>query len=213
MTFDAPAVRFEDNETMDFGDLISERSVHTRIESVAARLPKRNGHEEISELRRAPLGQVDRIVATDEHAISFGPFCLLPKERLLLQGDVPVRLGSRAFDILTALIERSGRVVGKDQLIARAWPSTFVDESNLKFQVSALRRILGEGSAGARYIETVPGRGYCFVAPLGRAEAPALSPPQAAATSRPHNLPALLTRLIGRADIIDRLARECRGTA
>jgi DNA-binding winged helix-turn-helix (wHTH) protein len=58
-----------------------------------------------------------------------------------------VRLGSRAFDILAALVERAGEVVGKEQLIARAWPQMFVEESNLKIQVSALRRALGEGQS------------------------------------------------------------------
>jgi hypothetical protein len=76
----------------------------------------------------------------DGHAISFGPFRLLAAQRLLLEGDKPVRLGSRAFDILAALVERAGEVVGKEDLIGRAWPQTFVEESNLKIQVSALRR-------------------------------------------------------------------------
>ncbi|MGA2127560.1 MAG: winged helix-turn-helix domain-containing protein, partial [Xanthobacteraceae bacterium] len=71
------------------------------------------------------------------YAISFGPFRLLTGQRLLLEGDEPVRLGSRALDILTALVERAGEVVGKEELIARAWPQTFVEESNLKIQVSA----------------------------------------------------------------------------
>src|ERR1700738_4559781 len=102
----------------------------------------------------------------DGHAISFGPFRLLAAQRLLLEGDTPVRLGSRAFDSLTALVERAGEVVGKEELIARAWPQTFVEEANLKIQVSALRRALGDGQDGRRYVVTVPGRGYNFVAPV-----------------------------------------------
>src|SRR5258705_1120491 len=100
----------------------------------------------------------------DEHAISFGPYRLLAAQRLLLEGDQPVRLGSRAFDILAALVERAGEVVSKEHLIARAWPQTFVEESNLKIQVSALRQALGDGQSGNRYVITVPGRGYKFVA-------------------------------------------------
>src|SRR3954465_14412702 len=112
----------------------------------------------------------------DGGAISFGPFRLHTAQRLLLEGDKPVRLGSRAFDILTALVEHAGEVVGKEELIARAWPRTFVEEANLKIQVSALRRALGDGQGGHRYIVTVPGRGYNFVAPV-RYEEPSQDPP------------------------------------
>src|SRR5580692_721468 len=103
--------------------------------------------------------------ASGDTALAFGPFQLIAARRLLLEGDVPVRLGSRAFDILAALVERAGDVVSKEQLIARAWPQTVVDESNLKFQIHELRRVLGDGQLGNRYILTVPGRGYNFVAP------------------------------------------------
>src|ERR1700730_10720110 len=102
----------------------------------------------------------------DEQVISFGPFRLLAPQRLLLEGARPVRLGTRAFDILTGLVERAGEVVGKDELMARAWPQTFVEEANLKIQVSALRRALGDGQGGNRYIVTVVGQGYNFVAPV-----------------------------------------------
>src|SRR5712672_329671 len=96
--------------------------------------------------------------------ISFGPFRLLPAQRLLLEGDQPVRLGSRAFDILATLLERPGEAIGKDELVSRTWPKTFVEDATLKIQVSALRRALGDG--GRRYIATMPGRGYNFVAPV-----------------------------------------------
>jgi DNA-binding winged helix-turn-helix (wHTH) protein len=95
----------------------------------------------------------------DAQAISFGPFRLLAAQRLLLGGDKPVRLGSRAFDILAALVERAGEVVGKQALINRAWPKTLVDEANLKIQICALRSALGDGQGGHRYVVTVPGRG------------------------------------------------------
>src|SRR5690348_3577178 len=106
--------------------------------------------------------------------MSFGPYRLLASQRLLLEDDKPVRLGGRAFDILAALVERAGEVVAKEALIARVWPQTSVEEANLKIQVSALRRALGDGQGGNRYIVTVPGRGYNFVAPV-RLEKP--SPP------------------------------------
>jgi len=148
----------------------------------------------------------------DGRPISFGPYRLLAAQRLLLEGDRPVRLGSRAFDILAALVERAGEVVGKEQLIARAWPQTFVEEANLKMQVSALRRALGDGHGGNRYVITVPGRGYNFVAPVRREETlRAASAPQAPST-KPHNLPFAVTRMIGRdyavAALVTRLSSE-----
>src|SRR5229473_323001 len=111
----------------------------------------------------------------DGHAISFGPYRLLAAQRLLLEGDRPVRLGSRAFDILVGLVERAGEVVGKQELITRAWPKTLVEEANLKIQVSALRRALGDGQGDNRYVATVPGRGYNFVASV-RFERPPQAP-------------------------------------
>src|ERR1700686_783913 len=106
----------------------------------------------------------------DEQAIAFGPFRLLAPQRVLLDGDRPRRLGSRARDILAVLAQNAGRVVPKEELIARVWPKVFVAESNLKIQVSALRRALGDGQGGNRYILTVPGRGYNFVAPVSLEE-------------------------------------------
>jgi predicted ATPase/DNA-binding winged helix-turn-helix (wHTH) protein len=145
-------------------------------------------------------------------AISFGPFRLLAEQRLLLEGDQPVRLGGRAFDILTALVERPGEVIGKDELKSRTWPKTFVEDANLKIQVSALRRALGDGQGGRRYIATIPGRGYNFVAPV-RFERPPQAPlPATIALAAAHNLPHAVTRLIGReeavATLVTRLLRE-----
>src|SRR6266513_1896666 len=111
-----------------------------------------------------PITTEPSATADGEHIFAFGPFRLLAAQRLLLEGETPVRLGSRAFDILAALVERAGEVVGKEELIGRAWPQTFVEEANLKIQVSALRRTLGDGQGGNRYIITVPGRGYNFIA-------------------------------------------------
>ena len=146
---------------------------------------------------------VDVSAVSSERAISFGPFRLLPDRRLLLEGDKPVRLGSRALDVLIALVEHPGEVVGKDELMARVWPHTFVEEGNLKFQVGALRRTLGDGN---RYLVNIPGRGYCFVAPVALADGSRQSVPQAAAAEHRHNLPVHLTRMIGRADTVSKLA-------
>jgi len=148
----------------------------------------------------------------DGDAISFGPFRLLAAQRLLLEGEKPVRIGSRAFDILAALVERAGEVVGKGELIARAWPETFVEEANLKIQVSALRRALGDGQGGNRYVVTVPGRGYNFVAPVNLEEPPQASLSPITAPPGMHNLPLAITRMIGReeavAALVSRLSRQ-----
>jgi DNA-binding winged helix-turn-helix (wHTH) protein len=107
-------------------------------------------------------------IALPTSAMSFGPFDVFPQQRLLLEGKRPVHLGSRAFDILIALIERAGELVSKGELMARVWPHTFVEESNLKVQIAALRRVLRDGEMGNRYISNVIGRGYWFVAPVAR---------------------------------------------
>lgn len=97
---------------------------------------------------------------------SFDTFQLIPGRRLLLDADRPVALGGRAFDILALLLERAGEVVEKDELIARAWPKACVEEANLRVHVSALRKALGEGRQKPRFIASIAGRGYSFVAPV-----------------------------------------------
>ena len=96
--------------------------------------------------------------------VSFGPFLLLPTQFLLLEGDKPVPLGSRALEILMVLLERPGEVVSKKELMARVWPGIFVDPANLTVHISALRRVLRDGRDGHRFIINIPGRGYSFVA-------------------------------------------------
>lgn len=110
----------------------------------------------------------------------FGPFRFIPARRTLLCGDVPRRVGGRAIDILAALVERASEPVSKRELMARVWPTTVVEEGNLKVHVAALRRALGATGHGSHYISTVSGRGYCFVAPV-RASAPAVRLPEPAA--------------------------------
>src|SRR5438477_2903617 len=159
-----------------------------------------------------PITTEPHATASGGTAISFGPYRLLPTQRLLLEGDQPVRLGSRAFDILATLLERPGEVIGKDELVSRTWPKTFVEDANLKIQISALRRALGDGQGGRRYIATIPGRGYNFVAPV-RFEKPAEASPAATiASATAHNLPLAATRMIGReevvATLVSRLSRE-----
>ena len=96
--------------------------------------------------------------------VSFGPFRLLRTQFLLLEGDKPVPLGSRALEILIALLERHGELVSKQDLMARVWPNVFVEPANLTVHMSALRRALRDGQDRNRFIVNIPGRGYCFVA-------------------------------------------------
>jgi DNA-binding winged helix-turn-helix (wHTH) protein len=96
--------------------------------------------------------------------IVFGPFRLLPTRFLLLEGSRAVPLGSRALEILIALLEHPGELVSKQKLMARVWPNIFVQPANLTVHISALRRMLRDGRDGNRFIINIPGRGYCFVA-------------------------------------------------
>jgi len=98
--------------------------------------------------------------------VSFGPFCLFPTQFLLREGDKQVPLGSRAMEILIALLERHGELVSKQDLMTRVWPNVFVEPANLTVHMSALRRALRDGREGHRFIVNIPGRGYCFVAPV-----------------------------------------------
>jgi len=94
----------------------------------------------------------------------FGSYRLNPAERLLLRDQVPVRLPPKAFDALIVLVENRGHLLEKDELLRKVWPDTFVEESNLAQHISLLRKALQDGEDGHRYIETVPTRGYRFIA-------------------------------------------------
>jgi predicted ATPase/DNA-binding winged helix-turn-helix (wHTH) protein len=143
----------------------------------------------------------------DEETFVFGSFRLIPAQRMLLEDGKPLRLGSRALDILVTLIESAGETIRKDQLISRTWPATVVDEGALRVHVAALRKALGDGRAGTRYIANVPSRGYSFVAPVMRERAqPATAPRDIAVVG--DNLPAPLTRIVGRDDVIAALTTQ-----
>ena len=136
-----------------------------------------------------------------DRGIAFGPFLLLPAEQLLLRSGKPVQLGTRALEILTVLVEHAGDLVSKAELMQRVWPETVVEESNVKVHISALRRALGDGRDGSRYVVNVSGRGYRFVAAVSRSEAPPTAP-RLSTAARLTNLPAALTRVIGRAEVV-----------
>ena len=141
-----------------------------------------------------------------DHTVSFGPFRLRPAAHLLLEGDRPIHIGVRALDLLTALIERAGEIVTKDELLVRVWPGVTVDEGNLRTQVALVRKVLRDGQDGARYLMTVPGRGYRFVAPFSIIEAPQAANTQAPLVESASGLPARLTPLVGRADAVGDIA-------
>ncbi len=139
-----------------------------------------------------------------EAALAFGPFVLHRAQKLLLENERAVRLGSRAFDLLVALVERAGRVVSRAELEACVWPRSVVEETSLRVHMSALRKVLGDGRSGARYIANVPGRGYSFVAAVA-----ALAEQSTTAVCKvEHNLPTRLSREIGRESVIADVAGQ-----
>lgn len=98
------------------------------------------------------------------HLYEFGPFRLDAGERLLLRNDESVPLTPKAFDLLLALVERHGRLLEKEDLLSLVWPDAIVEEANLSYNISLIRKALTCGENGQKYIETVPRRGYRFVA-------------------------------------------------
>ncbi len=154
-------------------------------------------------LRSAAIGDSSSTLpAVNDAVFTFGSFRLIPAEQMVLDDGKSLRLGSRALDILIALVERAGETVLKDQLISRVWPDTIVDEGALRVHVAALRKALGDGRGGNRFIANIPGRGYSFVAQVTCEQRQEMT----AAPDRVvvgGNLPASLTRVIGRADIVE----------
>src|SRR4051812_26348477 len=130
-------------------------------------------------------------------ALRFGRFRVFPKERALLEGDMPVRIGGRALEILIALLERPGQLLSKDELMERVWPKIFVQPSNLTVHIAALRRALKDGQAGTRWIVNTVGRGYAFVGTVVR-EGAQISVPEPGGTTSFGNLPTSLASLLGR---------------
>ena len=139
-------------------------------------------------------------------AIHFGPYRIYPGQRLVMEADQPLRLGRRAMDILLILLTHAGSVVSKQQLIAEVWPNSVVEDINLRVHMAALRKALGDGQAGQRYIVTVAQRGYSFVAPYSVEHT---EPQPAHETAGPgHNLPVRRTRMIGRQNLVDSLVLQ-----
>ena len=141
--------------------------------------------------------------------ISFGPFSLFASERLLKKADEPILLGGRALSILIVLAERAGETVTHKELISRVWPDTTVEDANLRVNIAAIRKALGDGRDGARYISNISGQGYCLVAPVTRSSAKPMVPTAGiTAAIRLQVLPPPLRRMVGRDDTVQTLVQQ-----
>jgi predicted ATPase/DNA-binding winged helix-turn-helix (wHTH) protein len=138
----------------------------------------------------------------------FGPFRLFPTERRLERDGKPVPAVGRAFDLLAVLVDRAGEVVPSRTLLECVWPDVTVEETSLRFHIKNLRKVLGDRGPNNRFIRNVPGRGYCFAAPVKRlAEADggiSNSEPSIARS----NLPGRTSAVVGRSNSVEALTRE-----
>jgi DNA-binding winged helix-turn-helix (wHTH) protein len=116
---------------------------------------------------------------------SFGPFSLDPEARVLLRDDEPIPMAGKTFDTLLVLVQNRGRLVDKDELLSRVWPDRVVEEANLSQNIFTVRKILGDSPKDHRYIATVAGRGYQFVAPVADLPTDPLPAPAAKEKAQP----------------------------
>lgn len=131
----------------------------------------------------------------------FGPFELNAVSQRLTREGVPLRLGSRATEILTLLLERQGEVVSNQDIMKRVWPTTYVEDANIRVHVSALRRALGAGAG----IQNISGQGYRFIDPVASVEVTTPAALPEAVAPMPARLPAPLARLLGRQSDVERV--------
>jgi predicted ATPase/DNA-binding winged helix-turn-helix (wHTH) protein len=160
-----------------------------------------------------PFGQSIEVTrlqqrSNDSDEFLFGPFRLIVSKRLLLNGTTPVVLGGRALDILIALVERAGEVVSHGDLVKRVWSGFIVESTSLRVHIAGLRKTLGDGRDGARYITNVPAKGYCFVASVQRSgqSRPFMAGPVERATIA--SLPERLRRMVGRDKAVEAVRAE-----
>jgi predicted ATPase/DNA-binding winged helix-turn-helix (wHTH) protein len=144
-----------------------------------------------------------------EATFLFGPFEFHPTQRVLMRAGKPLRIGSRAREILLALLESAGIIVEKKALIVRVWRDILIQEGTLRVHVAELRKLLSDGQNGPGYIENISGIGYRFSAPVTRSAKPQHCEPAQSFTSKePADLSVALTRPVGRAARVSGLA--CR---
>jgi predicted ATPase/DNA-binding winged helix-turn-helix (wHTH) protein len=154
------------------------------------------------------------VTEIDSHArgtVSFGPFRLNPRLRLLERDNQAVELGGHAFDILCKLVSWAGQVVDKRDLVTAAWGSVVVGDGSLRLQINALRKALNDNASVPTYIRNVVGRGYCFVAPVQQDGSPSATPASAPSLSRLGKLPAQPGCLVGRQQAVQEITALLRG--
>ena len=153
--------------------------------------------------------------------MAFGPFSLSPDEWLLTRDGEPVLIGGRSFDLLVALTEQPGQVLSKRELLKRVWSDVVVEDGSLRFHMAGLRKLLGDGEGGARYIATQVGVGYAFVAPVQWLDTGNEVPASAASitdaieirvVASATNLPPRLPHLVGREHDVELLSERIAGT-
>jgi predicted ATPase/DNA-binding winged helix-turn-helix (wHTH) protein len=139
--------------------------------------------------------------------MTFGPFRLFATERRLEKEGAPLKVGSRALDILILLVSRAPEVVDKRELLAHLWPDGTVEEGALRFQVRSLRKALADGIENGRYIVTVAGRGYSFVAPVSTGAIDHVGRPRSEQLGA-GRLPAAAARLFGRDEAVHAISAQ-----
>ena len=153
-------------------------------------------------------GRDNRFETAPAEVATFGPFRLFPMARRLERDCAAVEIGGRALDVLIELVNQAGRVVSKAELMSSIWAEVTVVEGVLRTHIYNLRRTLGDGVDGVRYVTSVAGRGYCFVAPVVRSTAEATIPTTAKLSKLTHDLPPRLARMAGRDDAVRKLVAE-----
>lgn len=148
----------------------------------------------------------------EPYVLEFGPFQLRFPQRTLSRNGEDIRLGSRAQEILIALVAKQGELISNRALVSRVWPDTVVDEGSLRVHLSAVRKALGEASDGTRYITNETGRGYRLAVPVTRRECESISQSTSPHADTPirtmverSTLPVVLARILGRGSIIQGL--------
>ena len=144
---------------------------------------------------------------TTAEVISFGPFTLSRSQRLLTKNGAPVRLGGRAFDLLSILVEQAGSVVSQKELLERVWPGIYVEDVSLRVRIADLRRVLEQDEEERRYLANIPGRGYSFIAEVSHSTIETRSE----TASARYNLPKPPDFIVGRDETTAEVCHALKG--